>query len=197
MSRDILRRLPYGLARTGAILCGWWLAIFSLLTCVEIVGRKLFGFTLHGIDEIGGYPLAITCAVGFSYALVQRSHTRVDILLTRLPPHVAAVLNAGSMVVLSIVVVFTTWRGFVELRESIEFMSVANSPLQTPMWLPQGFWFVGLVLFAAIATIFAIDGMRLLLVDWRRVNQRYGPPSLDEEITAELRAASKHGDRRP
>jgi TRAP-type C4-dicarboxylate transport system permease small subunit len=187
-----LRRAPFIAARAGAIVGGWWLLLFSGLTCVEIVGRK-FGFTLHGIDEIGGYTLAIVCAIGFSYALVHRSHTRVDIVLTHVPPRARAVLNMVNMVVLGAVVAFATWRGFVELKESVEFMSVANSPLQTPMWLPQGLWFAGLVLFASIAIAFAIDAVRLVFVDWRRLNRTYGPPTLAEEIEGELRAVLKPG----
>jgi hypothetical protein len=35
-------------------------------TCVEMVSRKLFNYNLQGIDEIGGYTLAVTSAIGFS-----------------------------------------------------------------------------------------------------------------------------------
>lgn len=199
MRPDHLRRAAAATARAGAIIGGWWLLFFSALTCVEIVGRKLFSFTLYGIDEIGGYTLAVVCALGFSYALVHRSHTRVDIVLSRLPAGARAALNAASMVALGAVVAFATWRGYVEFMESVEFMSVANSPLQTPMWLPQGLWFAGLALFAAIALAFAADAVRLMLVDWRRINRDYGPPTLAEEIEEELRAVRRGdgGARRP
>ena len=191
MPFDLFRRAASAGARVGAIIGGWWLLVFSGLTCIEIVGRKLYGFTLHGIDEIGGYTLAVVCALGFSYALAHRSHTRVDIVLALLPARGRAVLNAIGMVVLGAVVAFATWRGFVELKDSVEFMSVANSPLQTPMWLPQGLWLAGLAMFASIAIIFAMDAVRLVFVDWRRVNRIYGPPTVAEEIEEELRGVLK------
>ena len=48
------------------VICGWWLVLFSLASCFEMVSRKLFQYSLQGVDEIGGYTLAITSAVGFA-----------------------------------------------------------------------------------------------------------------------------------
>lgn len=173
--------------RFAAILCGWGLLVLSVLTCVEIVGRKLFGFTLHGIDEIGGYALAVSTAFGFALALVRRAHTRVDLLLVSLPPKVQAVLNAAAAVALAAFAAFMAERGFAVLGESLEFRSVSNSPLQVPMWLPQGLWFAGLLLFAAVAAALAVDAVRRLLRgEVRAMNALYGPPTVLEEIEEEL-----------
>ena len=32
---------------------GWWLLLLCFVTCFEILGRKLFGFSFQGIDEVG------------------------------------------------------------------------------------------------------------------------------------------------
>jgi hypothetical protein len=40
------------------LACGWWLLALSVATCVEILGRKFFGFSLQGVDEIGSYTFA-------------------------------------------------------------------------------------------------------------------------------------------
>ena len=77
---------------------GWWLVLLSAATCVEMVGRKMFQFSFQGIDEVGGYTLAVASAIGFSYTLLTRGHTRVDFLVQRLPQEARAALNwlAGS-----------------------------------------------------------------------------------------------------
>jgi TRAP-type C4-dicarboxylate transport system permease small subunit len=178
-------------ARAAAILCGWCLLVVVGLTCVEIVGRKLFNFSLHGIDEIGGYTLAIVCAFGFSYALLRGSHTRIDIAQSLLPAPVRAALNAIAMTALAVISLFAAWRGLAELRVSIELMSVANSPLQTPMWLPQGLWFVGLAMFAIVSFALAVHAVFLSLTDRREINRIYGHSvSVDDldEIPARIRS---------
>ena len=191
--------LPYRLlawvCRTAAIACGWGLLLLSLLTCVEIVGRKLFGFTLHGIDEIGGYAFAVVTAFGFSLTLLRRAHTRVDLVLARLPARAQALLNVLAVVAIAGFAIFIAARAWAVVEESLEFRSVSNSPLQVPMWLPQGAWFTGLVLFAATAIVLAVHAVVLWIRDARAVNARYGPPTVLEEIEGELprhRSASEH-----
>lgn len=185
MIESPVSRAAHPLARGVAIVVGWGLLIFALLTCVEIVGRKLFGFTLHGIDEMGGYALAITSSAGFSYTLIQRSHTRIDIFLTRLPGAAQAVLNALASAALAGFAVFAASRGWTELADSIDLKSVSSTPLQTPLWIPQAIWFAGLAGFAAIASVLGVHALWLLATEWRRVNRYYGPPTVEEEIAAE------------
>jgi TRAP-type C4-dicarboxylate transport system permease small subunit len=168
------------------ILSGWWLIAFSLASCFEMVSRKLFAFSLQGIDEVGGYTLAVTSAIGFSYTLVTRGHTRVDFLVSKMPVPVRAVLNWLAMATLAALTVFALYRGSNVLSESIEFQSTATTPLQTPMWIPQSLWLLGYALFAILATYLAAHAT-LLLVKGRLddLNRAYGPQTLDEEIEAE------------
>lgn len=176
-----LNRLVDGLT----LASGWWLLLIALATCVEMVSRKLFNFSLQGVDEVGGYTLAVTSALGFSFALLARGHTRVDFLLSRLPVGLRAALNALSMVTLAAVAVFAAYRAFALLSESIEFDSHSTSPLQTPLWVPQSLWFLGYALFALVASLMALHACTLLWRDRDALNREYGPPTLDEEIEAE------------
>jgi hypothetical protein len=65
-------------------------------------------------------------------------------------------------------------------------MSVSNSPLQVPLWIPQGAWLAGLVLFAAVALLLALHAASLLLRGQTGdVNRWYGPRTVAEEIAAE------------
>jgi TRAP-type C4-dicarboxylate transport system permease small subunit len=168
------------------VICGWWLVLFSLASCFEMVSRKLFQFSLQGVDEIGGYTLAITSAVGFSYTLITRGHTRIDFLVSRFPERTRAMLNAAAMVSLAGMVLFALFRGWNVLSETIEFQSTATTPLQTPMWIPQSMWYVGFVLFAAIALYLGLNSLWLLARGrFAEVNRHYGPQTLEEEIESE------------
>lgn len=175
---------------------GWWLLLIALATCIEMVTRKLFNFSLQGVDEIGGYTLAVTSALGFSYTVMARGHTRVDFLLSRLPVPLRATMNALAMISLSALSLFAVYRAFDVLSESIEFQSHSTSPLQTPMWMPQSLWFFGYVLFALAASGMAVHATMLLFSDHARLNEVYGPPTLEEEIESEtggIRVAADAG----
>jgi TRAP-type C4-dicarboxylate transport system permease small subunit len=180
-------------ARTLAIIGGWWLLGLAFVTVFEIFARKLFAFSLLGVDEVGAYTLAIFSTLSFAYALVTRSHTRVDFLLGHLPGPLRALLNAIAYLLLATLAAYVAWRGWAVLEESIEFQAHANSPLQTPMWLPQTAWLAGLVAFAIVAGLFAAHAVALLFLNWRLVNRWYGPMTLDEEIATEASAILARG----
>lgn len=168
------------------LACGWWLIALSVLTCVEMLGRKLLGFSLQGVDEIGSYTYAIVGAFGFAYALITRSHTRVDFLLSRMPVGVRAALNLVAMLSLALLALLCLWRSANVVLESRELGSSAATPLATPMWIPQTLWLLGYLTFALTALWAAIDAARLMVrgnVD--ELNGRFGPQTLEEEIEAE------------
>jgi len=189
-------------ARWAAILCGWGVLALSIAITVEILGRKLFGFSLNGIDDIGGYTLAITATIGASYTMAMRGHTRVDVFLVRMPQGLQRFLNALAMVTMALFAVFAAWRGSEVLLESIEFQSVATNPLQTPLWQPQGLWLAGICLFAGIAVAYAVHAVILYVGGSARLNRYYGPMTAQDELEAELTArlereaqAESHADQ--
>jgi TRAP-type C4-dicarboxylate transport system permease small subunit len=175
-------RVAGPVARGLAILCGWWLLEYCFLVVADIIGRARFGLSLQGTDEIGGYTLAVVSAIGFSHTLLAQRHTRIEVLVRILPGFAAALLNLLAAVALAAVAVYLLVQGADVLAESLEFMSVSSSPLQVPMWLPQGLWVAGLAFFAVTAVACAGHACWLMLRDPARVNRVYGPPALEREI---------------
>ena len=174
------------IADASVIACGWWLIALSAITCVEMLGRKLFGFSLQGVDEIGSYTYGIVGAFGFAYTLITRSHTRVDFLLSRFSPRVQALLNLLAMLTLTALAVLCLWRGLHVVLESVDMKSTAATPLATPMWIPQTIWLAGYALFAAVSLLAAWLALQLFAKGRRaQLNDQFGPQTLDEEIEAE------------
>ena len=173
-------------ADVTVIACGWWLIALSAMTCVEMLGRKLLGFSLQGVDEIGSYTYGIVGAFGFAFTLITRSHTRVDFLLSRFSGWSRSLLNLLAMLSLAALALLCLWRATHVLIESVELGSTAATPLATPMWIPQSIWLAGYLMFALIAAWAAIDATRLFLRGATgELNARFGPQTLEEEIEAE------------
>jgi TRAP-type C4-dicarboxylate transport system permease small subunit len=174
-------------ARLAAILFGYAVLAYALLLSFEIVSRKLFNSSFKGIDELGGFVLAISAAIGASYTMALRGHTRVDVFLVRMPKTVQAWLNALAMVSMAGFAGFSAWRGVAVLLDTIEFGSVSPN-LQQPLWIPQLIWVAGLVLFAAIAMLYGAHALYLLVTGRPEINTLYGPLSVDDELDTELEA---------
>lgn len=173
------------IARLLALIAGYGLLGLALMITVEILLRRFMNFSLQGGDEFGGYVLAILAAFGFSYALLERAHTRIEIFVERVPGKLQAWLNLISSWCIALMAAFMAWRANAALQESIEFGSLSGTPMMTPLWQPQFLWVLGLVFFAVTATVIAIHSTVLLVTDYRRMNRLYGMKTLEEIIEEE------------
>ena len=168
-----------------ALVAGYALLLQAIVTAIEIIGRKLFNFSFQGVDEVGGYVLAITASFGFGYALLMRSHTRIDFLLRMLPIQARAVLHLGAFLVMAAISAGMLWYAVAALNETLEYGSIANSPLETPIWIPQSLWLAGFISFLLIALLLLLRAALLLVSgNFKQLDQDFGPPTIDEEIAA-------------
>lgn len=143
-------RSVFTATRWAAIGCGYALTGLAFLVTFEVVTRKLFNMSIQGADEIGGYVLAVTTALGFSIALITGGHTRIDIFVRGLGRGPRRWLDLLSITVLTVFSLFMTYNGYIVLSESIAYRSRAASPLETPLWIPQSMWLLGLGLFSCV-----------------------------------------------
>lgn len=178
--------------RWATIACGWVVFAYAVALTLEILGRKLFTTSFKGIDELGGFVLAISAAIGASYAMTQRNHTRVDVFLVRSPRQWQRVLNTLAMLCFAGFACFAAWRGVAVLRDTLEFGSTATN-LEQPLWVPQALWVAGLVLLALVALAYALHASYLLITRRPELNAWYGPVGAREELEAELAGIAARG----
>lgn len=171
--------------RVAAILGGYGIFALAFLVGFEVVARKMFDYSLQGVDEIGGYVIAAMAAFGFGYALLRKVHTRIDIFTSRMPRRLQALLNVLAVVALAGFACFMAWRGLAALSETLEFKSVSSTPLRTPLWIPQTVWVAGLALFAVVSVAVAAHAAWLAQHDPLESLRQYGAKSLEEEIQEE------------
>ncbi|MEL6521489.1 MAG: TRAP transporter small permease [Pseudomonadota bacterium] len=164
------------------ILGGYACLGLSFLIVVEILSRKILNVSLQGVDEIGGYVVAITGTFGMALAAVERAHTRIDILLRRLPGRIQASLNLLAYVALGLGAAFMAYMGWRTLSDSLAFNSVSSSPLQVPLWIPQSLWLAGLTMFGLAALWMALRGLMALTRGLDAADRVLSPPTVAEEI---------------
>lgn len=168
--------------RVIGILGGYACLGLSFFIVFEILSRKLLNWSVQGVDEIGGYVVAITGTFGMALAAVDRAHTRIDVLLLRLPRRVQAGLNLLAYVCLGLGAAFMASMAWVTLSDSLTFGSVTSTPLQTPLWIPQSLWLAGLVLFGLSALWTALMGLLALRQGLDGADRRLAPQTIAQEI---------------
>ena len=166
----------------GSIFIG-----LAVVVTVETLARKLFNVSLQGADELGGYALAVGSTISFSLALMGRAHIRVDVFHELFPRRLQAWLNWISIVSLAVFGLFIAWVAFKVIGDTLQYGSTAQTPWATPLVWPQSVWYAGLVIFALVATGYALRATVLLAR--RRIetlNTDFHPKSAKEELKEEL-----------
>ena len=139
--------------RVIGLACGLLLLATGGLILVEILLRQTPFGALGGSDEYAGYAMAAIATWGFSYALVERAHIRIDLLQRQLLPAGRAALDLLSLLLLAGTTWVVTFYSWTVLAKTLERGSRANTPLETPLWIPQALWFGGWVWFTLSATL--------------------------------------------
>lgn len=177
------------IARIFACLGGVLLLVAACLVSTEVVSRKLLTVVYSGSDELAAYLFAVGTTWSLAYALVTRGHVRIDALYGRLPLRVRATFDVLALVTLGIVAFTLLDSGFDLVYANYIEGNRANTPLRTPLALPQIPWLFGLGLFFfSIAVALSRTLLALRRGDYVAANQTAGVVSQDEEIEGELAA---------
>lgn len=178
--------------RISGIIFGTVMIALSFTIVAEILLRKFFSFSLGGVDELGGYAVAIVAPLAFLVAAADSAHIRINLLHARLPLRMRAALNAVATVSLALLALFLLYFTVQTVRETLEYRSIAQTPWATPLIYPQSLWLVAMAAFAL--GMLVISGRALALLakgDWSTLDRRYGPESVSDEVLAEVEDLKK------
>ncbi|NKB58161.1 MAG: TRAP transporter small permease subunit [Alphaproteobacteria bacterium] len=175
------------LASRIVVWIGGGLLIFAaFMTTLEVLLRKFANWSFGGADEIAGYIFAISTSFAFAFATLHRAHVRIDALYLRLPQAARLFLDIVGFLLLGGFLLLMAERSFDVWWNSFENSSVSITPLVTPLALPQGFWFAGMVFFFFV---FALMLLRIISAafsrDWNRIAALVGPRGIEEEVEEE------------
>lgn len=180
------RRLLQGLGAVFANVCCYILLGLAVLVTVETLGRKLFNFSLQGVDELGGYALAVGSSLAFTTALVERAHIRIELFHVKLPRPAQMLLNWFAVTSLAAFGGLLAYVCYTILADSFAYNSTAPTPWATPLIYPQSFWYAGIAIFSAVSALMALHATYLLVTGNADLNRFYGPKETAEEVKQEL-----------
>jgi TRAP-type mannitol/chloroaromatic compound transport system permease small subunit len=189
---DSLLRLLDRVSRVAIIAGSGLIFAAAVLVSFDVIARKVVGTSLGGADELSGYALAISTTWGLAAVLLARGNVRVDALYQRLPARLRGVLDLVGLTALALFAVPLTRHGYAVLETSWELGALSNTPLKTPLWIPQALWVAGLVLFSVVLIALLLRAaVALVKGDAATVARLAGARSIQEEAAEE----ASHGER--
>ncbi|GAA5234767.1 TRAP transporter small permease [Verticiella sediminum] len=176
-----------------AVWAGGALTLASvLLVGFDVFARRFFGFNTGGADELSSYAFAISTAWALAFAALQRANVRVDVVYQYLPVRVSAVLDWLAIVALGVFMAFMTFYAYDVVHTSWTRNAAANTPLATPLWIPQGMWFLGLVWMCIVLALMLVRAsVALVTGDIAAVKAIAGVRSAQEEAAEEAAAGER------
>jgi TRAP-type C4-dicarboxylate transport system permease small subunit len=177
------------LSRIGVWVGGVLTLCSVLIISYDVIVRRLFGVTMGGSDELSSYAFAVSTSWALAYTALERANVRVDVVYQHLPVRVGAVLDWIALVAMGVFAVVLTYHAQDVAMQSWQQASRANTPLATPLWLPQFLWVAGLAWFALVLGLMLIRAsVALVTGDLETLNAVCGVKSAKEEAQEEAAA---------
>ncbi len=169
-------------------ISGAALMISAIIVTVDVLFRKFVGWTMSGSDEVTSYVFAASTTWAYSYCLLHRANIRIDAVYNLLPRFVRNLLDLLGIFLLLFYMAVLTDRAIVTLQDSLDYGSVSNTTLTTPLWIPQLAWVSGLVMFMiTLVFVGAYAATAMIKGDGAKVTAIVGILSIEEEIEEETR----------
>ncbi len=179
-------------ARGMTVAAGGAVLAAAVLIAAEVFMRATLNRAIDGLDEICGYVLAVGSAWSFAYALLVRAHVRIDTVYLALPRALRPWLDLLALIALAFFAIALCYRAGELFALSYSFASRSMSPLQVPLWIPQGFWLFGLMFFAFVIVLLAARLVALLASGRHQLATGVaGLESIEEEVQEEIADAQR------
>lgn len=168
-------------------ICGLLLLAISVGVTAEVFLRKVFSYSLGGVDELSGYGFAIFTCFAFSYAAIHKANIRIEVLYLLTPTKLRILFDLIAQISLLVLSGFLTHAAFFLVRDSYRNGTTAITPLATPLVYPQFIWGIGLVLFSlTLSLILLVSITRLIRRDMDGFFQIAGPHSETEQAKEDI-----------
>lgn len=146
-------------------ICGILLFASVFLISTEVFLRKFFLISFGGVDEISSYILGICISWSLAYVLFEKMHIRIDFFYNLLSKTFRSFLDLFAQFFTLLFMSFLTYFSSMVFFTSVEKGSTANTPLGTPLWIPQFIWFLGFVFFTFVVLVLFIKALKAFITN--------------------------------
>jgi TRAP-type C4-dicarboxylate transport system permease small subunit len=159
----------------------------AIYVAADLIVRKLLNMSFVGANEISGYVLAIATSWAFSYALLKRSHIRIDVFYQYLPTRWQAAIDVLAVATLAGFAAIFAWYANRYFFQVWERGTRSITSLALPLWIPMLGWYAGWVVFLIVSVYLTIvSAWAYVRGELAAVQNRVGSISEEEEVELEI-----------
>jgi len=178
----------------GVIVGGGLMIFSSALVTIDVFMRKIFGVALPGADEMSSYCFASATAWAFSQVLFERANIRVDIVIIAIPKFLAALMDFLALLSLAAFSIFLLMQTGGVVLETYAQNGRSNTPLQTPLIIPQLIWFSGIAFLNVNVLWLTLVGLlKCCKRDWDGVIGMIGTPEMEQQLQSATESSTNTG----
>ena len=131
--------------------------------------------------------LAIATSWAFSYALLKRSHIRIDVFYQYLPTRWQAVIDVLAVATLAGFAAIFTWYANRFFWQVWGRGTRSITSLAFPLWIPMLAWYAGWIVFLFVSVYLTIvSAWAYARGEFAAVQNRVGSISEEEEVELEI-----------
>jgi TRAP-type C4-dicarboxylate transport system permease small subunit len=172
---------------TAALVCGAMFIVSAIYVSVDLIVRKLLNLSFAGANEISGYVLAVATSWAFSYALLKRSHIRIDVFYRYLPRRWQAAIDVVAVAMLAGFAAIFAWYANRYFWQVWGRGSRSITSLAFPLWIPMLAWYAGWVVFLIVSVyLTVVSAWGYVRGELAAVQSRVGSISEEEEAELEI-----------
>jgi len=143
---DRLLRWVDTCSKVSAYLSALAMLLIVTLILVEISARTFFNTSTLISDEYSGYLMVALIMLGLSHTLGEGSHIRITILAEYLKGRPAQLLELVVTLAALALGLFAFYHAMLMVQDTFKYDILADSLSETPLYLPQIFIPLGLLL---------------------------------------------------
>ncbi len=155
-----LRNAVSVLDTVGGVASGVVVVFMLFMLAINTVLRYIFNTGWFFAQEYTGYGLVFLTFVPLAYTLKQRGHIAIDAVVDRLPARarkrMAVLTTALSLVIVTVLLHYGALLAFGSLARGTK----SNTVMLTPLWIPQMFVVIGLLIFIPELVCHLIDRIK-------------------------------------
>jgi len=147
----ILDPLSRWMGYVSAVVIG----LLMLLVTADVCGRYFFNNPIMGASELASFMMIVVVFPALAWAAITGKHVKVDLLVSRFPPRVQAILDSITMLAALGTYIVITWRSVLESMAVHNVTSLLRLPHAPFYWIMT----VGLVVFCLTIVVLVIKNV--------------------------------------
>ena len=192
------RRLVARLGTGMGLAAGWGFILCAAFITFDVLARRFLGFSSQATTELTGYALAFGISWALAHTLTSRAHVRIDVLINFLPARIRYPMHLLSLAALAVFIGFLAKGAWELVDESLLFNATDISILRTPLWIPQGLWAFGIIVFLVLILLMLVESTLLVIAGrGAEAEDLLHSRTYDEEAAEALEAVGALDAREP